>query len=153
GRGDLPLFLESRGIRPRRYIGVDALPELVAISRERTASLPLAMEFAEIDAVRSPEKLAALGADVCLASGTLNAMPAEAASDAITAMVKASREAVGFNFLTTRVPEVRQGEDTGPANRFDPLQMLDMAFAHSSLVSFRQDHLNGHDGAVVIILG
>ena len=153
GRGDLPLHMQARGMRPARYIGVDAIPELAAIAEERTNAVAFEREFAVVDVIRSPGELQAFGADTTLASGTLNAMERDTAGLAIDAMVGASREAVAFNFLTSRVPEARRGEDTGPANRFDPLWILDRAMAHSPLVSFRQDHLSGHDAAVALLLG
>ena len=34
GLGDLVKFLDSRGIRPRSYLGIDVVPELVAIAQE-----------------------------------------------------------------------------------------------------------------------
>ena len=153
GRGDLPLHLEARGIRPAKYIGVDAIPELATIADERTNGVSFDREFAVIDVIRAPQELLSFGADTTLASGTLNAMDLDIAGAAIGSMVRASREAVAFNFLTSRVPEARLNEDTGPANRFDPLWIMDLVLGFSPLVSFRQDHLSGHDAAVAVLLG
>ena len=153
GRGDLALHLDEAGVHPARFIGIDGLEQMVEAAGKRTENLGFPTEFHLMDILSNPGGLAPLRPDVCLASGTLNAMPAKVAESVVGIMADSGAGAVCYNFLSNRTSDERQGEDTGPATRFDPLRMLEVAFDHSPRVSFRQDYLNGHDGTILILAG
>ena len=64
--------------------------------------------------------------------------------------MKASAEAVVFNFLSTRHHPRFAGRDTTPARRRDPVAWLDFALGLSSRVAFTQAYLDGHDATIMI---
>lgn len=152
GRGDFALELDRLGVHPRSYIGIEAVEEIANIARKRIETLPFDTEISLCDVVSEPTRLLELEADTIVASGTLNTMPLEVAEKVIRSIIAAAGGSVGFNFLTARTSEARQEEDTSPAQRFDPIPMLQIALDASPLVAFRQEYLLGHDATIVLFL-
>ncbi|MFI4897030.1 MAG: hypothetical protein ACIARR_04310 [Phycisphaerales bacterium JB059] len=161
GRADLAAFLRDRGIAYGRYLGVEGVHELCEACRvwARVEGLRDCV-FHERDFVADERVFGHLvrdgGASVLVFSGSLNTLdPAHArrvldrAWDAVRAVPGGT---LAFNFLSDRHGDpTRTDEDTGPARRFDTLALLDWAMRSTPRVRFRQDYLQGHDAAIVMI--
>ena len=155
GRGDFALELARLSVHPRRYIGIEGVEEIAKIAQKRVENLPFPAEISLCDVVSEPTRLRELEPDTIIASGTLNTMPKDVAEDVVRSIIAAAASgggAVGFNFLTARTTEARQEEDASPAQRFDPISMLQIALDASPQVAFRQDYLLGHDATIVLFL-
>lgn len=144
-RGDLARFLLDEGIVPARYIGIDAIPAVIAQADRR--SLPRC-EFYCADILVEPRVLATGPPDVICFSGTLNTLTVEQAFAALEAAWRATRETLVFNFLSDRAgPDARVQED--PIRRLPTLEFLGWALARTCHVAFRQDYLDhGHDATI-----
>ena len=144
-RGDLAVYLHQRQIWPARYIGIDALPEVIAFARQR--HLP-DCEFHAGDLLRDAT-LWRLGAPQVIAiSGTLNTMTDAAAFTLLSHAWEAGPQTLLFNFLSSRTHR-QVAHETGPVRRMDPLQLLDWALARTSSVALRQDYFaGGHDATI-----
>jgi hypothetical protein len=57
---------------------------------------------------------------------------------------------VVFNFLSDRAGPECLARDVGPARRFNTVGMIDWALTHTSLVSFSQDYMDGHDATIMM---
>ena len=147
GRGDLAARLLQRGVQYRRYVGLDAVAEMVQAARKR--DLPRC-EFVTGDAVADPNLLETGGPDYVCISGTLNTMDDETAARLVRGAFNAAARGVVFNFLSTRHHPRWAGVDLTPARRFDPLTWLELALGLSSRVVFTQAYLDGHDATVLI---
>ena len=150
GDGALAAHLLDRSIRYRRYIGVDAIMEQVEAGDAR--GLPDA-SFACSNLLGSSDSLGQWGADVAFISGTLNTMSQDVAMSFVDSVLPAVRHGLVFNFLSDRPIKARLDVDLGPARRHDVVRWLDHALRCSPLVGFRQDHLEGHDAAILIRRG
>jgi SAM-dependent methyltransferase len=95
GRADFLDFLEARGVRVARYVGIEAVPELAEAARIKKR--PRA-EIIEADFVIDPARLAA-GAEVVAISGALNTMDSAGFYATIRRAYDAAAEALVFNFL------------------------------------------------------
>lgn len=154
GRADLLGWLHAEGIQYGRYIGVDAIPELLEASRAKAADemLPEAV-FVKADFVSEPDIFKRLTvehqADVLLFSGSLNTLDEDLALEVLgRAWEGVSRMQGGvlaFNFLSS----CREGME-GPAKRFDVHKVFRWALERTPLVVFRQDYLADHDATVVM---
>ncbi len=154
GQGALVDRMIELGVEYGRYIGLDAMPEMVEQSLAR--GLPEA-EFHTIDFAREPDAFSRFsreaggpGVDIILFSGSLNTMEQ---ADAVASLERAwpiAREAVVFNFLTDRAPAALLMQDPSPANRLDTMALIDWALTKSPLVRFRQDYLSGHDATIAL---
>ena len=147
GQGDLAARLLERGVAFRRYIGVDALAEMVEAARKRSLGR---CTFVCGDVVSDPGIMARHQPDYVCLSGTLNTMEAPVARRLVRAAFEAAASGVVFNFLSTRLDPRFKGGDLGPARRFDPLDWLAFALELSPRVSFTQAYLEGHDATVLI---
>ena len=147
GDGALAARLLERTIRFKRYIGVDGILEQVQAGEAR--GIPGA-SFACADLLDAPESLGRFQADVALLSGTLNTMEQDVAIEFVTHVFENVSTAVVFNFLSDHPPLERVDAPLGPARRHGVLRWIDHALGLSPLVAFRQDHLEGHDAAVLI---
>jgi SAM-dependent methyltransferase len=147
GDGALAAHLLERSIGYQRYVGVDGLREQVEAGSRR--ELP-SSSFLCSDLLASPRSLGQWGADIAIISGTLNTMSQEVAMAFVTEVFGVVRHGVVFNFLSSRPAPERLEADLGPAVRHDVLGWIDHALTLSPLVGFRQDHLDGHDAAIVI---
>lgn len=158
GRGDMAAFLRDEGLAYGRYIGLEAMPEMVGAGRAMGLE---EAHFFEADFASDPgayERCCAEAAgdrdapgaqpDLIVFSGSLNTFEQGAALEALDAAWGAAREAIVFNFLSDRcAPEVR-GRDTSPARRFDALAMVAWALERTTRVRFRQDYFDGHDATI-----
>lgn len=149
GLGDLAAWLTDNSVTYGRYIGLEALPELVEAATART--LPEA-RFEVVDFVTDRGAFAAAadrhGIDVIIFSGSLNTLEPDRARDVLDRAWPVAAEAVIFNFLSTAA--ARPSEDTGPARRFDPIDMFRWALGHTRRIALRQDYFDGHDATVVM---
>ncbi|MCH7573300.1 MAG: methyltransferase domain-containing protein [Planctomycetes bacterium] len=147
GQGDFGAYLLERDIPFARYVGIDALEEIIQAAIER--GLPRC-EFQVADFVSSPDVLKLVEADFVCLSGSLNTMDDEMARQLIQAAFEASAQRVIFNFLYDRPHPKWADKDLGPSRRFDTKGWLDWALSKSSRVSFTQDYLDGHDATIMI---
>lgn len=147
GDGALAAHLVDRGIDFGRYIGVDALHEQVLAGEAR--QIPRT-DFACRDLLNTPGSLGQWGADIAIISGTLNTMTQDVSIKFITQVFSAVNRALAFNFLSDRPAPERMNADLGPARRHDVVRWIDEVLELTPLVGFRQDHLDGHDAAIVL---
>ena len=91
-------------------------------------------------------------AGVCI-SGSLNTMEENLARDLVSDAYEAAKRGVGFNFLSDRAEPQWLQRDIGPSRRFNTVKWIDWALSQTSLVSFTQDYLEGHDATVVMKKG
>lgn len=147
GDGALAVRLKERSIRVGRYIGIDGLFEQVeagqARSLERTS-------FVCADLLDSTVSLGRFNGDIAFLSGTLNTMPQVMAIELVTAVFAIVSDAVVFNFLSNKPTSSRRDDQPLPARRHDVATWIEAALALTPLVAFRQDHLEGHDGALLL---
>jgi len=152
GHGDFAARLLERGVPFRRYVGVDAIAEVIEAARGRRLERS---DFVVADILETADALAeTFGAGgppdfVCL-SGTLNTMDDPHARRLVKAAFDAAAQGVVFNFLSNRPHARFAGSDTTPARRFDTAAWLDWAMGLSSRVSFTQDYLDGHDATIMV---
>jgi SAM-dependent methyltransferase len=145
GRGDLSAFLLDRGVEFSSYVGIDAMPAVVAQASRRGLARS---EFYSGDLLVERGLLERLAPDVVCISGTLNTMTAEQALAVVGASWRATREALVFNFLSDRAGRLapRQGETV---RRLPTVRFLEWAFERTSQVAFRQDYFDhGHDATI-----
>lgn len=147
GDGALARYLHEQGIRYRRYLGLEAMPEMVDRGNELA---PPNASNAIADFASDPSAFLIDGRapTVIVFSGSLNTFTERLTTETLGHAWNAAQSAVLFNFLTTRTAKVRASDDTGPANRFDPLALLDWALTETPSVAFRQDYLKGHDATI-----
>lgn len=158
GRADLLAWMHEQRVRYGRYVGVEAVPELLRYSRARAADekLPEA-EFIEADFAAAGDGFDRLvaehGVDMLVFSGSLNTFDEPHALEVLDRAWRAVARVRGgllvFNFLSTRHPP-DAGANPHPARRFDPVRMLDWALARTRLTRLRHDYLDGHDATVAM---
>lgn len=154
GRADMLTWLDEHRVPFGRYIGVEAIPELVNASAARTASRDDA-EIIEADFADQHDLFESLvrshAAEVFLFSGSLNTFEQPAALAVIERAFAAIKPlpvgAVVFNFLSGLAPHAPT-DDTGPAKRFDTRAVIDAAASLSPAFTARHDYLRGHDATV-----
>jgi SAM-dependent methyltransferase len=147
GQGDLAARLLERQVPFARYVGVDAVAEMIEAAQGRGLER---CEFIFGDAVADPAVLAGPGPDFAFISGTLNTMNERTARRLVGAAYTAASRAVAFNFLSSRAHPRWTKRDPAPARRFDPVRWLDFALGLSSRVAFTQAYLDGHDATILI---
>ena len=146
-RGDLAAYLDERGIAYERYIGVDALPDVV--DHARTRHLPRS-EFHTGDFVHDRDLLRRGRPHVVAISGTLNTMSDEVALELLDHAWDAAGETLIFNFLPdTAGPRAPRQEY--PARRLPTLRLLAWALERTWDVRYVQDYFaHGHDGTIAM---
>ena len=147
GQGDFAAYLLEQDIPFARYMGIDALEEMIQAAIERGLSR---CEFQVADFVTNSDVLKQVEADFVCLSGSLNTMDEEMARQLIQAAFEASAQGVVFNFLSDRPHPKWADKDLGPSRRFDTKGRVDWALSKSSRVSFTQDYLDGHDATIMI---
>lgn len=147
GTGDFAQHLLERGVDFRRYVGIDAVSELIGAAKAR--NLPRC-EFRVADLVHDHSPLPEIAPDFVCISGTLNTMDEATARDLVHDAFEAAHQGVVFNFLSDRTHERWDQHDTGPARRFDTVGWIQWALTHTSRVSFTQDYLDGHDATIMM---
>lgn len=143
GKGDFAAFLNARGIRWKRYVGLEAVAAMAQAGRG--LNLPDA-QFIEADFVRDAAAFARVEPDVIVFSGSLNTMPQRLALRVLERAWRAAESALLFNFLSDRGPQ--GGAAATPAKRFDTLRMLDWALKRTPSVVLRHEYLAGHDATI-----
>ena len=154
GLGDLAAYLRKHKVRFKDYVGLEAFKELVdaasarKIKRARFAIADFVDDAGAFEG-HFPANEGAMP-DVVVFSGSLNALEIEQALAVLDRAWQACRQAVVFNFLSTRTGQASPTDPT-PARRFDPLVMLDWALGRTPRVVFRQDYMGGHDATIVML--
>ncbi|MEL6498903.1 MAG: hypothetical protein AAF937_11315 [Planctomycetota bacterium] len=156
GRADMLAWLDEHRVPFGRYIGVEAIPELVNASTTRTSGRDDA-EIIEADFAGDDDLFLSLvrshSAEVFLFSGSLNTFEQPAALAVVERAFDAIRNqpagAVVFNFLSSLMPNA-PADDTGPAHRFDTHAVAAFAASLSSAYTVRHDYLRGHDATIGI---
>jgi SAM-dependent methyltransferase len=157
GRGDLCAFLEGAGIRPRLYVGVEGVPELLDAARDcAPAATGTQRRFILGDFVRDEGLFTRLvreeGVEVLVFSGSLNTLSPGRARRTLerawSAVGRVSGGALVFNFLSARVEEPAGGDD--PARRFDAGSMVRWALSRTPIVVLRHDYLGGRDATIAM---
>jgi SAM-dependent methyltransferase len=97
GLGDFHQFLISQGIRPARYIGLEAVPALADAAERRGLPNTTIMRG---DFVRHPTVMS-VGADVVFFSGSLNTLGRTEFYATLRHAFHAAGEALVFNFLNS----------------------------------------------------
>ena len=147
GQGDFAARLIERDIKILRYIGIDAVVEMIDLACKR--ELP-DCQFVVGDLISEESIFEQHKPDFVCFSGTLNTMTEQAAKKLVKQAFDASAQGVIFNFLSDRHHKRYAGKDLYPASRFNTLGMLEWAFGLSSRVSFTQAYLDGHDATIMI---
>jgi len=147
GQGDFARHLLDRDVPFARYVGIDAIDEMVQQAQLR--DLPQC-RFVTGDFVRDVSVIAAAQPDYVCLSGTLNTMDDDMARRLIRGAYDAAAQGVVFNYLSDRPHARFRGRDLTPARRFDTMAWLDWAFELSSRVAFTQEYLDGHDATILI---
>ena len=147
GQGDFAEHLIERQVAFKRYIGIDAVPEMIEAARKRC--LPRC-EFHFGDVIHDQTPLREIDPDFVCISGTLNTMDEETARKLVEAAFEASMVGVIFNFLSDRVGEKWGSHNIGPAQRFNTLSWIDWALTKTPRVSFTQDYMDGHDATILM---
>jgi len=95
GRSDFLDFLLSHQIVPSRYIGIEAVPELMAAARTKDDRFIIQGDF-----VRNPG-LMNVAPDTIVFSGSLNTLPPDTFYVTLSHAFRAARHDVVFNFLSS----------------------------------------------------
>lgn len=150
GRGDFATYLIDRGIEFERFIGVDALGEVIEFAQGRGLA---GCEFHQGDLVNDAALFRIGEPEIVCVSGTLNTMTDEQARRVLEAAWAGAQRVMMFNFLSSRAGDGAVPQ-TGPARRMDPLMWMDWALTRTSDVVFRQDYFpHGHDATICMRKG
>lgn len=147
GQGDFAARLLERNVPFSKYIGVDAMPQMIEAAERR--AMPRC-EFAVGDVLADPSVLSRGAPDYVCISGTLNTMDEDSARGLVGTAFEAAAQAVQFNFLSNRAHARWADQDPSPARRFDPVWWLDFCLTLSSRVSFTQAYFDGHDATIMV---
>ena len=164
GRADLLARWIERRVPYAGYVGVEGIPELASFCRdrlEREKQPNAAIEEADFAADRRlfERLIREHGVSVLLFSGSLNTFTQKAATDLLDrawqslarhaeANPNAPAKTLVFNFLSSYA--AKEGEDLGPAHRFDTQAMLRWALDRTPRVRFRHDYLEGRDATIAM---
>ncbi len=148
GRADLALWMRQRRIAYRRYIGLDALPEMV--EHGKSLGLPHADFFAD-DFISNPVAFRRAGEpEVIVFSGSLNTIPRSLAMQALERAWETCTMALAFNFLACEADQAETEAVAGTAQKLAPPNMLRWALERTYSVSFKQGYLETRDATVVM---
>jgi SAM-dependent methyltransferase len=145
GTGDFAEHLLSSKVDFVRYIGIDAVPEVIEAAKRRNLQR---CEFHMGDLIHNASPLFEIKPDFVCVSGTLNTMDEPIARRLVTSAFEASVQGVVFNFLSDRPAARWNDHDIGPARRFNTIEWIDWALSKTARVSFTQDYLDGHDATI-----
>lgn len=148
GPGDFAVHLVQRKVPFQKYIGIDALLEVIELAKKRELNR---CEFRAADLVHHPEIYNTYAPDFVTISGMLNTMDEGVAQRVVKSAFDASSQGVVFNFLSDRIHERWAGNDLAPARRFNTVQWLDWAMSLTSRVVFTQAYLDGHDATIMML--
>lgn len=147
GTGDFAEHLLESKVSFARYIGIDAVPEVIDAAKRRELCR---CEFRLGDLIHDPSLLSEIKPDFVCVSGTLNTMEEQTARTLVMAAFEASAQGVVFNFLSDRPAPRWSDHDIGPAKRFNTIEWIDWALGKTARVSFTQDYLDGHDATIMM---
>jgi len=148
GQGDFALHLKKRGMRPARYIGLEAMPAMAASGDARKLKWT---EFHVIDFAAREDAFERFAPDVVVFSGSLNTFEEDAALDVVDRAWRACKAATIFNFLSSAASESLKGTSTGPAKRFDPIRLTTWALERTAHCALRHDYIpRGHDATIAM---
>ncbi|TVQ32281.1 MAG: class I SAM-dependent methyltransferase [Phycisphaeraceae bacterium] len=159
GQGDLAEYLRKRRVKYERYIGLDAMPEMVEMSRARKLARA---EFHTCDFVAEADSFTRFGepksappeerrVDVIVISGALNTLRQDAAMRVLDRAWRDCGVALLFNFLSDRRNPRKLPDNTGPAHRFNTIELTDWALSRTTCVAMRHDYLPyGHDATILM---
>ncbi|MFG0257961.1 MAG: hypothetical protein ACF8GE_08685 [Phycisphaerales bacterium JB043] len=146
GQGDFASYLLENAIEYSSFHAFEAIPEMAQLIGDRSLRdvSVHTCDFAQDQSAfeRVPD------AQVIVFSGSLNTLTQLHAVEVLGRAWRACSEALVFNFLSDScAPELRDTE-TGPANRFDTVGLVEWALQRTHLVRFRQEYLDGHDATI-----
>ncbi len=146
-RGDLAAFLVENQIPYQRYVGIDALCDVIDFAASR--GLPNA-QFHCGDFMAEPGLLSLGQPQVICISGSLNTMDDPRVFNALESAWAAASQALLFNFLSDHAgpgaPPQRK-----PARRLDTQRLIGWALSQTWAVAFRQDYFqHGHDATILM---
>lgn len=146
-RGDFAAYLEETGFAYERFIGVDAVEQVIDYASSR--DLPRS-RFVTGDFVADPALLSLETPQVVAISGALSTMPDDLALEVLDRAWEAAQETLMFNFLSDRATS-QAPRQLAPARRLPTMKLLDWAMSRSPAVKFRQDYFRfGHDATIVM---
>lgn len=150
GRADLAVWMASQSINWRRYIGVDAIPEMLA--HARNLALPNS-EFHQLDFVTDEHTFLCAGRrpEVIIFSGSLNTIPASVSSRVLHRAWRACTRALVFNFLSADDAPRHVESPAGRAQKLSPSAVARWALRRTRDFSLRHDYLEGRDATVVML--
>jgi trans-aconitate methyltransferase len=147
GRGDFAARLLEREVPFERYVGLDALKEMIKAAAKRDLER---CTFAATDVLKRPQVMADAEPDWVCFSGTLNTMDDDTARGLVRTAFEVASQGVVFNFLSDRCHAKWADRDLAPARRFDTAAWLDWAMGLTSRVAFTQAYLDGHDATILL---
>ena len=159
GLGEFAEYLRKRRVKYEKYIGLDAMPEMVQASQARRLARA---EFHTCDFVAEEDSFARFGepasappekrrVDVIVISGALNTLRQDAAMRVLERAWRDCGVALLFNFLSDRRNPRKLSENTGPAHRFNTVELTDWALSCTTHVVMRHDYLPyGHDATILM---
>jgi len=146
-RGDFAAYLLDRDIRFKKYIGLDAVPELVEYARARNLAR---CEFVLGDCVREPSVMRRGDPQIICISGTLNTMDMATVFRVLEGAWEATSQTLLFNFLSDKAHRRAPPQDHF-ARRLDTVELLEWALEKTWHVQFRQDYFRlGHDATIAM---
>ncbi len=149
-RGDLAVWLHQHHIAFARYIGLDALGEVIEFARQRADLAGLPVEFHVTDPLAEPAALGTHRPQIIAVSGTLNTMTQEHAVEFLGHCWAHASEALIFNFLSDRCGPLAPPQ-ADPARRLPLMKLLDWALTRTSQIVLRQDYFpHGHDATILM---
>ena len=152
GRADLAVWLVQQHIEWDRYIGVDAIPEMLA--HARSLNLPRA-QFHLVDFITDDRAFLCDGdaPQIIVFSGSLNTIPRVLTARALERAWRDCREALVFNFLSAGNTRTLTDAPAGHAQKLPPSGVLRWALARTPDVTLKHDYLDGRDATVVMRKG
>lgn len=146
-RGDFAAFLVEKAVPFEKYIGVDALAEVIAFANGRGLAR---CEFHGGDMLHDASLFRIGSPHIICISGTLNTMKDEQVYAFLENAWAGTGETLMFNFLSDRCGPGAPPQDSF-ARRLDALALIRWATGKTWSVVFRQDYFReGHDATIVM---
>ncbi len=146
-RGDFAAYLLGEGVVFERYVGVDALVDVIEFAQGRGLA---GCEFHAGDFVASPRLMRIGDPQVVCISGALNTMSDGQVKGVLEAAWEAAGQSLLFNFLSDRAGSGAP-QQAEPARRLDTMGLMDWALKRTPRVAMRQDYFpNGHDATIMM---
>lgn len=154
GQGDLASYLETRGILPAHFRGVDGIPEFVAKAKQVA---PAWADYVVGDPLADPSALGSR-CDWVVHSGVLQNMTPDEALRFLEVCWKTARRGMAFNFLSRRVgyeygQAVQSCNDKNSfrVRRTRPEDLVEWGtLAGAKKVCLRHDYLGNNDATIIM---